>query len=58
MAEQNSGGGLPFGEVTVPYLDYKVPTIALVAFALFILFIMHLAGIRFVGIVGVSAGAR
>jgi hypothetical protein len=55
---QVSGGGLPFGEVTIPFLDYKVPTLALVVFALAFLFLLHLAGFRFVGIIGVSASAR
>jgi len=58
MEPQNTGGGIPFGEVTVPFLDYKVPTIALVAFALVFLFLLHLAGFRFVGVIGVSGGAR
>jgi hypothetical protein len=52
-----SGGGLPFGEVTIPFFDYKVPTIALIVFAVIFLFLLHLAGFRFVGIVGVSASA-
>ncbi len=58
MQPQNTGGGLPFGEVTVPFLDYKIPTVALIAFAVIFLFLMHLAGFRFVGIVGVAGGAR
>lgn len=58
MQPQNTGGGIPFGEVTVPFFDYKVPTIALIAFAVLFLFLLHLAGFSFVGVVGVSGGAR
>ncbi len=57
MAEPaRSGGGLPFGEVTIPLFNYKIPTVALIGIALFVLFLLHLAGWRFVGVVGASAG--
>jgi hypothetical protein len=58
MEPQNTGGGLPFGQVTIPFLDYKVPTVALVAFAVIFLFLLHLMGFTFVGVVGVSGGVR
>jgi hypothetical protein len=58
VPEPRSQGGLPLGSVTIPLLNYKVPTVALIAFALLILFLLHLAGARFVGVVGVSGGAR
>lgn len=58
MAEPRSTGGLPLGEVTVPLLNYKVPTIALVVIALATLFLLHLAGARFVGVLSASAGVR
>lgn len=57
MAERNTSGGLPFGEVTIPFLDYKMPTIVLIALAVFLLFFLHLVGLRFVGMVGVGASA-
>jgi hypothetical protein len=44
--------------VTVPLLNYKVPTVFLIGLALFLLFVLHLAGWRFVGVVGASAGVR
>ena len=58
MAEPRAGSGLPLGEVTVPLLNYKVPTVVLIGFALLILFLLHLAGARFVAVAGVSGGAR
>lgn len=53
-AQRQGEAGLPLGEVTVPLLGYKLPTVALLALALFILFALHLAGWRFVGVVGVN----
>lgn len=49
-----STGGLPLGEVTVPLLNYKVPTVFLIGFALLLLFGLHLVGFSFVGVARAS----
>jgi hypothetical protein len=56
--EQQTSGGLPFGEVTMPFLDYKVPTVAFIAFCVLMLFLLHLMGFTFVGVVSVASSAR